>query len=87
MKITADKIREAQPTFSASTESSVLKSLEAKSFVEGEDYEKVNGRFKCLTCGREMLDHIKEHLLTHTNTKNVYCPICIKPFIAVSYVR
>lgn len=92
MKITADKIREAQPTFSASAEKPSLKPYEAKScaaksFVEGEDYEKINGRFKCLTCGREMLDHIKEHLLTHTNSKNVYCPICDKPFIAVSYVR
>lgn len=87
MKITADKIREAQPTFSGLADNSSLKSFEAKSFAEGEDYEKINGRFKCLTCGREMLDHIKEHLLTHTNAKNIFCPICDKPFIAVSYVR
>lgn len=87
MKITADKIRESQPSFSSLVDVSPVKPLETRSFVEGEDYEKINGRFKCLTCCREMLDHIKEHLLTHSNAKDVYCPICDKPFIAVSYVR
>ncbi|XP_031626849.1 zinc finger protein 845-like, partial [Contarinia nasturtii] len=85
MKITADKIREAQPSFNSAI--IVPPATEAKSFVEGEDFEKSNGRFKCLTCGREMLDHVKEHLLTHSNEKNVFCPICEKTFIAVSYVR
>lgn len=100
LKITADKIRAAQSTFSGATpmdgivsttpetaEQSQQIGEPIKSFVEGEDYEKSNGRFKCLTCGREMLDHIKEHLLTHSNEKNVYCPLCDKAFIAVSYVR
>lgn len=88
MKITADKIREAQPTFNAAVVISPIKTVvETKSFIEGEDYEKTNGRYRCLTCGREMLDHIKEHLMTHSNDKNVLCPICQKPFIAVSYVR
>lgn len=87
MKITADKIREAQPSFSGLVDVPPNWPTESKSFVEGEDYEKANGRFKCLTCGREMLDHIKEHLLTHSNAKDVFCPICDKPFIAVSYVR
>lgn len=86
MKITADKIREAQPSF-IGMNASPNWPMETKSFIEGEDYKKINGRFKCLTCGREMLDHIKEHLLTHSNAKNVYCPICDRPFIAVSYVR
>lgn len=84
-KITADQIREAQPSFRV--DNSTARSLETKSFVEGQDYEKCNGRFKCLTCGREMLDRIKEHLLTHLNDRNIYCPLCSKPFIAVSYVR
>ncbi|XP_055302209.1 zinc finger protein 26-like [Sitodiplosis mosellana] len=87
-KITADKIREAQPSFNPSAISvSPVKTMETKSFVEGEDYEKSNGRFKCLTCDREMLDHIKEHLMTHSNDKNVFCPICHKRFITISYIR
>lgn len=87
MKITANKIREAQPMFNGPIIISTVKPITTKTFVEGEDYEKSNGRFKCLTCGREMLDHVKEHLLTHSNEKNVFCPMCSKPFIAVSYVR
>lgn len=89
MKITADRIRESQPTSGAAIVEILtpIKTIETKSFVEGEDYEKANGRFKCLTCGRVMLEHIKEHLLTHSNEKDVFCPICEKPFIAVSYVR
>lgn len=87
MKISADKIREAQPTFGAPIIDHPVKPVETKSFVEGKDYEKKNGRFQCLTCGRKMLDHIKEHLLTHSNDKDVFCPICEKSFIAVSYVR
>lgn len=88
MKITADKIREAQPSFNAAVVISPVKAVvETKSFIEGEDYEKSNGRYRCLTCGREMLDHIKEHLMTHSNDKNILCPVCSKAFIAVSYVR
>lgn len=81
-QITADKIREAQPSFNPSAiPASAVKPMETRSFFEGVDYEKSKGRFKCLTCGREMLDHIKEHLMTHSNDKNVFCPICHKRFI------
>lgn len=100
MKITADRIRAVQSTLAMETTGAAVPTATAtieqqrtqpaepvRTFVEGEDYEKSNGRFKCLTCGQKILDHIKEHLMTHSTAKNVYCPLCEKAFIAVSYVR
>lgn len=85
--ITAAAAAEAPVTTTMAEQEQQPIAESSRTFVEGEDYEKSNGRFKCLTCGREMLDHVKEHLMTHTSEKNVYCPFCGKAFIAVSYVR
>lgn len=63
--------------------------VEAKSFVEDVDYSRSDNGFNCLTCTRQMAkwDHMKEHLLTHSSEKNVYCPLCAQAFITESYVR
>lgn len=56
---------------------------EKRVYVDGIDYKRSNDKFQCLTCNRTMvkLDHMKEHLQTHSNTKNVFCPICARAFI------
>lgn len=57
--------------------------------VEGTDYEKVENKFRCLTCNyeTEQWKHLKEHILIHTRPKDVECPICSKLFANISYVR
>lgn len=59
--------------------------VEKRSYVDGIDYKRSNDKFQCLTseCNRIMakLDHMKEHLLTHSTSKNVFCPFCARAFI------
>lgn len=59
-------------------------------FVEGEHFQKMaDKRLVCLTCDAEKKEwyDMKNHLLTHFGEKNVYCPLCLKSFINVPYVR
>lgn len=59
-------------------------------FIEGEHYEKTDSNhFHCSTCKYETKQwyEMKNHLLTHFGEKNVYCPLCLKAFINVPYVR
>lgn len=71
------------------TENTTETSAETKSIVEGTDYEKVNNKFKCLTCDYRISKwkNLKNHLQIHSNAKDVVCPICSKLFGAVQYVR
>lgn len=96
VSISSSKIKEAQSTTMANAYDrpmplqSLAKPKEVKTiYREGVEYKKTNEKFECLTCHRQMakLDHMKEHLLTHTSEKNVYCPFCARAFITESYVR
>lgn len=106
MKISLDKIKEAQPIQIYKQAEVIVPSYqplpsaapvrqkrkpmpERKTYNEGIDYKKVGDKFQCLTCKRQMskLDHMKEHLLTHSSEKNVLCPLCATAFITESYVR
>lgn len=90
MRIGANKIKEAQTMNKPITVDLLTKPKEVKKvYDEGVDYQKVDDKFQCLTCDKKMakLDHLKEHLLTHTTEKNVYCPFCARAFITESYVR
>lgn len=101
-KIPLDKIKKSQPlkyNNKAVAPSPPLPSpppplpkkskTERKAYTDGTDYRKVGDKFQCLTCNRQMtkLDHLREHLLTHTSEKNVLCPFCARAFITESYVR
>lgn len=57
--------------------------------VSGVHYQKVDQMYKCLTCNRVLSKFFKfkEHHQTHSGTKNVFCPLCKKTFLSVSYVR
>lgn len=87
-----DAVDDNDQTILTPAKSPKLKKLptEKVNFTEGKHYVRTkDSKYECLTCGRlsERWDHFKEHLLTHTSAKNVYCPICMKAFISVSYVR
>lgn len=57
-------------------------------FLVGEHFIISNKLYKCLTCGREMKNrcHMNEHLMTHFKQSQVFCPLCRRSFLAVSYV-
>lgn len=102
-KISLQKIKEAQPTTNnpkieiivnptsppAFPVPPVTSALERKQYHDGTDYRKVGDKFECTVCNRKMakLDHLKEHLLTHSSEKNVLCPFCARAFMTESYVR
>lgn len=101
-KITAREIKAAQPKSVFDVEvpekrkkshtklqEKSAKKLAKKVYTEGVDYMKLDDKFQCLSCNRQMskLDHMREHLLTHSSEKNVLCPFCATAFITESYVR
>ncbi|XP_055302205.1 zinc finger protein 699-like [Sitodiplosis mosellana] len=100
-KISLEKIKEAQamrykkeasvvvPTAPPPPPKQKINPKPEKRMFDGTDYKKVDDKFQCLTCNRKMakLDHMKEHLLTHTSEKNVLCPFCARAFITEAYVR
>lgn len=57
-------------------------------FFAGEHFVIADKLYKCLTCGREMKNrcHMNEHLMTHFKQSQVFCPLCRRSFLAVSYV-
>lgn len=57
-------------------------------FSKGEHFIVVNNLYTCLKCNHQMKkrSHFYEHLSTHVNHKNIYCPVCKKPFLMASYV-
>lgn len=91
--ISIDKIRAAQPNTRPNIKPDLIPSIKSKpnvkTYAEGIDYKRAGKAFECLTCKRRMIkfDHMKEHLLTHSNDKNVLCPFCARAFITESYVR
>lgn len=61
------------------------------SYKEGEDFKVVgfDDKFECLRCNKVIKGRpvMLQHLHTHFVDKKVYCPLCMKQYAFVAYVR
>lgn len=84
-RVSSEAIEKAQINITQSQKDS----HKANEMILNKHYTKVDGKFQCLICSREVakLCRFRDHYFTHVRGKHLFCPQCFKAYTSVRHVQ